>query len=349
MDAFLSLRLPGVLRYLAVAIVAANALAAGRLLADDAPPPCHPQLRSQDQLWLVSDRGLGCQVAQEVKKLEYWRYDREKSWVRSDLAGMQDAESENLLTTIFVHGNRISWCEAFTKGWNVYRTLVRCAQERPVRLIIWSWPSAAIKGPIEDARVKACRTNLSGYYLAWFVDQLDPQAPVSLWGHSFGARVVSGALHVLGGGEIAGHRLVERAHATRDPVQAVLLAAALDSDWLSPGRFHGLAVSQVDRMLLVNNSCDALLKRYHWIYHRRACQQALGYTGLFTARLGGDARSKIQQVDACCVVGRQHTLVNYLWATGLMAQIRKVLLFEPDAKRADEVETVAVADATPAP
>lgn len=334
---------------LAILLLAGNVLAAGRLLADDAPAACGHQLRPQDQLWLVSDRGLGCHVERDVEKLEYWRYDREESWVRSDLAQLLDAEDENLVTTVFVHGNRIAGCEAFTKGWTAYRALVRCADERPLRLIIWSWPSAPIDGLVEDARVKACRTNRSGYSLAWFVDRLDPRAPLSLWGHSFGARVVSGALHVLGGGQIAGHRLVERAHPTRDPVQVVLLVAALDNDWLAPGRFHGLAMSQVDRLLLVNNSCDMALKRYHWIYHRRACQQALGYTGLSTARLEGSDGNKVAQLDACCQVGRQHTLAGYLWATRLMARMRKVLLFEPDGGPADEPENRVMADAAPAP
>jgi hypothetical protein len=344
MDASLPLRAGGPARLCAVVVLAANMLAAGRLLADDAAP-CRPQLRPQDQLWLVSDRGLACRAVADVEKLQYWRYDGEKSWVRSDLAALEAADGPDLLTTVFVHGNRIAWSEAFTKGWAAYRALVRTADERPLRVVIWSWPSAPIHGLVEDARVKARRTNLSGYHLASFVDRLNPKAPLSLWGHSFGARVVTGALHVLGGGQLGGHRLAQRVHAARDKVQVVLLVAALDNVWLAPGRFHGQAMSQVDRMLLVNNSCDAALKRYHRIYHRRACQEALGYTGLPTAWLDAASQGKIQQVDACCVVGRQHTLAGYLWATGLMARMRRVLLFQPDRQRSGE--TVAVAEAAP--
>ena len=290
---------------------------------------CCPQPRALDQLWLVSHRGLGCNVEQQVEELKVWRYDREKCWVRSDLAELQDADDGNLVTTIFAHGNRIDSCEAFTEGWDVYRTLVRCADERPVRFIIWSWPSAKIRGPIKDARIKACRTNLSAYYLAWFVDRLQPDEPVSLWGHSFGARIVTGALHLLGGGQLAGRRLVERAHEKRDPMHVVLIAAALDSDWLLAGHAHDRAMSQVDRMLLVNNSCDALLKRYRLIDHRRSCRQALGYTGLSSCWMDSDAWSKIEQIDACCQVGRRHTLVGYLCVPRLMARMRNVLLFEP--------------------
>ncbi len=150
--------------------------------------------RPQDQVWLVSNRGLGCNVEQQVQNLKYWRYDCERSWVRSSLAELL-AGDDGSVTTVFVHGNRIDRDEAFTKGWRTYRTLVRSAGETPVRFIIWSWPSDAIRGPVQDAREKACRTNPTGYYLGWFLDQLDPETPVSLLAHSFGARRNRSAPH----------------------------------------------------------------------------------------------------------------------------------------------------------
>jgi hypothetical protein len=283
----------------------------------------------QDQLWLVSDRSAGCDVEAQATKLQYWRYDRERCWVGASLAELLAADDSQAVTTVFVHGNRIPPDEAFTKGWTAYRTLVRCADERPVRFIIWSWPSEAVRGPINDARVKACRTNPSGYYLSWFLDQLDPAAPVSLWGHSLGARVITGALHLLGGGEIDGHRLAQRSHATREPVQVVFLVAAIDSDWLLAGHYHGNAMSQVARMFLVNNGCDALLKRYHLIYADRGHEQALGYTGLDRGCVSEMDWTKVSQVDACCQVGRRHTFDGYLRSPDLVARMRPYLLFTP--------------------
>lgn len=331
------MRLPSVHRRWVVGFVACYVVLACLPLTADEPAACCPQPRPQDQVWLVSNRGLGCNVEQQVDKLRYWRYDREKCWVRSNLAELQDADDGNLNTTVFVHGNRIESCEAFTNGWSTYRALMRCADERPIRFIIWSWPSEPLRGLLNDARTKAWRTDPAAYYLAWFVDQLDPEARVGLWGHSYGARIVTGALHLLGGGQVGGHRLLERAHASRRPMQAVLVAAALDNHWLLPGRAHGNALSQVDRMLLVNNSCDALLKRYHLV---RACQEALGYTGLH--RLDSDARNKIQQIDACCEIGKRHQFAGYLCSAGLMSRMRSELLSEPaDVKAAPSNEVAA--------
>lgn len=295
---------------------------------------CGCRTRQHDQLWLVSDRGAGCGVSGDGVKLQYWRYQSGQGWVRSDLDSLLEAEDPQALTTVFVHGNRIPSCEAFTKGWSAYRSLTRCADERPVRFIIWSWASDAIRGPVNDARVKAARTNPSGYHLAWFLDRLDGQAPVSLWGHSFGARIVTGAMHLLGGGELCGYRLSERVHADRTPMQAVLLVAAIDNHWLLPGHFHGRALSQTSELLLINNSCDALLKRYHVLYGRRCMVQAAGYMGLVTRGMNAEDRAKIHQLDACCYVGRRHLFAGYLAAPGLLGPIRDTLLDEPPATEA---------------
>jgi hypothetical protein len=342
------MRLSRVHRDFAVLLALVGAALACRDLAADEPQTCLAQSRTQDQLWLVSHRGLGGHAGQHVGNLKYWRYDREKGWVRSNLDELQAADDPNLATTIFVHGNRIPACEAFTKGWTAYRALVRSADERPVRFIVWSWPSEPVDGLVEDAREKARRTSASAYYLAWFVDRLNPETPVGLWGHSFGARIVTGALHLLGGGQLAGYRPIERSHASRQPMQVVLIVAALDNHWLLAGHAHGRALSQVDRMLLVNNSCDLALKHYHWIYHRRACQQALGYTGLSSHWVDGDARKKIEQLDACCQVGREHMLANYLCSPGLMARMRTGLLHQPAVTPRDADDTMAAASVGPA-
>jgi hypothetical protein len=279
-----------------------------------------------------------------VQRLKYWRYDRGRAWVPATLADFTASDDPRVATVVFVHGNRIEHGEAFTRGWIAYRRLVRWADERPVRFVVWSWPSAKICGPLADARIKASRTDAHSYYLAWFLDHLHPAAPVSLWGHSFGARVATGSLHLLGGGTLAGRRLARRTADSPRPMQAVLVAAALDKDWLLMGRRHGKALSQVDDLLLVNNGCDRLLKRYHRLYCRRSCQEALGYVGLAVGRLPAATARKIRQLDACCFVGKQHQFANYLDAPRLMARIRAHLLFDSQPATMRPAADVAAQD-----
>ena len=314
-------------------------------LAAQAAMPCGAGPREQDDVWLISCRGIGCgQGPQQVERLRYWHYDRAAGWQVAALTDLLATDDPDVVTVVFLHGNRIPFDEAFTKGWSAYRSVVACADDRPVRFVIWSWPSEPLRGLVNDARTKAARTDPCGYCLAWVLDRIKPQVPVSCWAHSFGARIVTGALHLLGGGQLNGQRLAERTHTQRDPMQVVLLAAAVDSDWLLPGRLEDRAMSQVSSMLLINNGCDALLKRYHMIYCRRSCQQALGYTGLAAGYLAGSDRGKVSQLDAGGVVGRRHLFANYLCSPDLMARMRSYLLFDNTstvtaAKPTDDADT----------
>ena len=56
------------------------------------------------------------------------------------LAG-DDADA---VTTVFIHGNRIDHCEAFSKGWNAYRRLVACADDPEVRDLARSAPCRVV-------------------------------------------------------------------------------------------------------------------------------------------------------------------------------------------------------------
>mgnify|MGYP002622776040 CR=1 FL=1 len=340
------------LRRLTVArLVAAVAIGLAVGLVDavecraDSSCDCGPCPREQDQVWLVSSRGLwGCDWESNVTRLKVSRYDRTEKWVASDLQSFLNTDDADTVTVVFLHGNRIDSCTAYQTGWSAYRRLTSCAAAQPVRFVIWSWPSSRECGPIRDARIKAARTDAHGYYLAWFVDQMQGDVPVSFWGHSFGARIATGALHLLGGGALAGHRLERRDPGALRPMQAALLASALDSDWLLPGHRHGDAWPQLEGLLLVNNRCDRLLQRYHLLYCRRSCRRALGATGVSTRRLPADQAAKVYQIDACCYVGKQHRLVNYLCSPTLMAHIRAHLLFEEKTATMDPAEAEAQPD-----
>ena len=307
----------------------------------------HWPLRSQDSVWLVSSRGLGCfNPAAQVERLRYWRFDEDRAWTRSQLSELVDPAQKQPTTVVFLHGNRVASCDAFNTGWRAYRRLVGCADERPIRFVVWSWPSAKICGPVKDVRIKAARANAHGYYVAWFVNRIDRgKAPVGLWGFSYGARVATGALHLLGGGVLNGRRLDLSADAPRTPMRAALLAAAVDDDWLLPARRHGDAWSPLGNLLLVNNGCDRVLARYHWIYGRRCCQEALGYVGLPVGRLPAEDARKVSQINACCYVGDQHAFASYLASSSVMARVRGALLEaaltdgEPDGiELADEAQ-----------
>ena len=168
----------------------------------------------------------------------------------------------------------------------------------------------------------------AGWQLAWLVDQMDAESSIGMIGFSFGARVITGALHVLGGGQLDRMSWPVRPPADRGKIRTVLMTAALDDDWLLPGHYHGLAPSQVERMLLLNNSCDRAMKWYHMI-NRCRHPTALGRWGIPSSwLLGADAR-KIDQCDVCSQLGQIHSFQSYLGCPDLMRQTWWHLSFEP--------------------
>lgn len=300
-------------------------LLASHTWAEEAASPCSFAVRPCDSMWLVSTRAFPCGDPRlHASDLSYQQRSEQGSWQRSELRSLLESDNPGAVTVIWIHGNRSTSGDALSEGWATYRALVRCTTCRtPVRFIIYSWPSERIEGSqLDDVRVKAARTNPNAYYLAWLIDQFDGDVPVSLIGYSYGARVSTGALHLLGGGAVNGWTLSNRAHPTRRPVRVVLAAAALDNHWLIPGHRHGNAISQVEKLTVLYNSCDRVLKRYDRLYCHRNDAQALGFTGVAgLGRLNRD-RATIVQFDACCYVSKYHSWDGYLASGTLMARIR---------------------------
>jgi hypothetical protein len=277
--------------------------------------------RTQDEVWLVSTRCLGCPSNEPTPPpMQVWRYDCDANfWNASTLDELLEAQEPSMPTVFWVHGNRIMPGEAQSQGLSVYRQLTRgVSGDKPIRFVIFSWPSSPIHGLREDARAKAARTNYDGHYLGWLVNEIDPKVSVNFIGYSFGSRIVTGALHLLGGGALFGRVLPDPIE-KRAPMQAVLIASAVHNNWMAIGWPHGQALIVVDRMLALNNSCDRALKRYGVV---DPCNrpQALGYTGAY-GPFGENGR-KLTQRDMCCWVGKEHNWENYFYNPSIVALIR---------------------------
>jgi hypothetical protein len=281
-------------------------------------PVCLP--RTEDEVWCVSTRGLGCPDCEATPTLGVLQHDCDACrWNSSTLDDFLAADNPTKPTVFWIHGNRLDAGYVRSQGLTVYHQLTRgVSGEYPIRFVILSWPADPTPGILEDARRKAVRTNTDGYYLAWLVNQMDRNVPVNFVGHSFGARIATGALHLLGGGVLAGRSLKDPV-IKRAPMEAVLLAAAVDNNWLAIGRPHGDALEVADTMLAMNNHCDMALKRYPKIN----CTQALGYTGAYGPL--GDNGAKLRQIDVCCTIGKSHGWENYFYTPSLVWQMRPYL------------------------
>jgi len=283
-----------------------------------------------DDVWLISTRSAPRATPAEDGDacFSYWRLQSDGHWQQSE--AKEFFAGESVTTTVFVHGNRNESDEVVGAGWQILGRLKRDADDPPCRFVIWSWPADRIRGSARrDVRVKSCYSDVQAHYLAEWLDRADPSQPVSLVGFSFGARVITGALHLLGGGELIGKRLSgPRSSPEPPPRRAVLIAAALGADWLLPGRRNGQALSQVERVLVTRNRRDPVLRLYPRI-NGRGGSTALGYTGPAC----GSSADKLEVVDVACSVGRIHRWTRYSRAPQLCSRLEWYVFLDAEDGR----------------
>lgn len=281
------------------------------------------ELRADD-VWLISSRCLGCPNWDKTSEpeLEVQHYGTNEEWQAATFQEFLDTHDPTVRTLFYVHGNRVTECESKRRGLRAYHALLDDSGAEPVRFVIWSWPSSQIHGQLKDIRRKAARTNGEAHYLAWTLAQLDASAPVSIVAHSFGARVTTGALHVLGGGQLAGEHLPTAFQRPASSIRVALMAAAMHNYWLRSGSYHGLAMQQMERLLIQYNSCDPVL-RYYRLIEKHSRVAALGYTGMC---LDDSLETAVEQVDVCCVLGKTHGEADYMCSERIVQHAQEVLL-----------------------
>ena len=283
------------------------------------------RVRPQDQIWAVCTRWLGCPLGGAAEPgWTVWRYEQGR-WVNSSAAAFYATDAADVVTPIFIHGNRVDDDQALSEGLQVYFQLAgKLDDERPVRFVIWSWPSAQIRGQLNDVRVKAVRSDVDAYYLARFLAGISPQVQVGLVGFSYGARIIAGGLHGLGGGYVVGHTIEP---GERPQMRVVFWAAAENSDWLLPGRYHGQALPMAQRWLNLINCCDPALAQY-WRLDKCVGGTALGYAGIYGRNLlPAELSERFDEWNVTHLIGKQHALDPYLYSLPIQDRTRQYALW----------------------
>lgn len=279
------------------------------------------------EFWVVNTREAPVcpDLAQGIEKITYWHV-----LVGKTLQPFQQSREEFLLAigrglpiTFHVHGNGLSNEQAMDAVHRINTLMHPLASQ--FTLVIWSWPAEHIKGAglAENLRIKAARADAQGFYLAWLIDQIDPRAPLSLTGHSYGARTVVSGLQAL-----AVEHLCNAAQATQPshgcrPIQAALIAGAMENSSMLPGRKYELALTQVERMLITYNCEDLTLRIFQHVF-KFPC---LGITGLASQSLAAELAMKIEQFDTNPYLGRSHFLANHVETPLVADRLRPYFAF----------------------
>ncbi|MEX2175538.1 MAG: hypothetical protein WD872_14340 [Pirellulaceae bacterium] len=285
------------------------------------------RVRQQDEIWAVSTRCLGCPSGDLAQpRWSVWRYNAQlPSWENASAAEFYATDLPDVTTAAYLHGNQIGQNLSLADGLEVYFQLAgKLDDAPPVRFVIWSWPSDKIRGPLRDVRSKACRTDSEAYYLARFLAGMDPRVSAGLIGYSYGARIVAGGLHLLGGGNLAGQAV---AAAARPNLRVAFWVAAEHDDWLLPGRYHGQALPVADRWFITNNVCDPVLRRYRFV-EKCSNPVALGYSGLVGRNLLSEEQNRrIEEMNVVHLVDDSHEMPRYLYSTPIIERTREIVLW----------------------
>jgi len=250
----------------------------------------------------------------ERSKITYSRLAESCSgsrWETSTAATFQASAVPGVPTAVLIHGNDTDDEWAVRHGNELYGLMKQQAGGRPFRLVVWSWPAdRVLRRTRADVQTKVCRSDVEAYYLARVIQDVPKDTPLSLLGYSLGCRKAAGSLPLLAGGAVGGRGLAPDVLAVWNaagprPIRVMMVAAAMDPNWLEPSCPRGLAPLAVERILVTTNSCDRVLKWYSRLYGPHG-PEAMGYLGP-----AGTAGGKLEVVDVSCEVGRNHDFQRY--------------------------------------
>jgi hypothetical protein len=147
---------------------------------------------------------------------------------------------------------------------------------------------------------------------------------VGVIGFSFGARIVSGAMHLVNGGTIFGCSL---SSATHPQLHVALWAAAEHNHWYLSGQFHGQALAAAEAWYITIDCCDPVLARYR-LLDKCDNSTAVGYAGIYGRNLlAPDVNARIEEVNVSNIIGGDHDWRPYLYSRYIQDRTRDYVLW----------------------
>ena len=231
------------------------------------------------------------------------------------------------------HGSYNRWSDVINESRRIHTWLRSAAPDSPLQVVFFTWPSDGNMPFIfpVDIAILGRRSAAHGAYLASLVSQLPAEQQVAILGHSHGARTAVAALHVLGGGGLEEGPSLPAGWTAPRQIRAVLIAAAIDHNWLNPGQRYGQALLVPERVLLVRNSRDATLAIYPM--RKLLGERALGKDGL-----GQDDRlalaslgPKVVELNAAEFADWHHSFADFHQRPELAAALLPYVYFQETA------------------
>lgn len=258
-----------------------------------------------------------------------YRYDGPGGGQASSLDELYALLQPGVPVCFMAHGSFVEWDSMLRDCAGTYRWLRQAAPDQPIHIVFFTWPADDSVRLIRtlDVNHLGRRAELNSLYLAELISCVPAGHPISLIGHSHGARLVSATVHALAGGVVEGRCFSggpDRSHRIR----VVLAAAAIDHDWFNPGGRFDLALCRAEAVLNLRNRHDFPLLFYPT--RRPFSRGALAITGVTHGdrRQLGDRNCRIDDCDITHLVGLGHYWSHYYCQPDIACAIRHFVYFD---------------------
>jgi esterase/lipase superfamily enzyme len=286
--------------------------------------------------WIASSRGCDGSVPTDAFRcLSFFHQTSEKNLEREPGEALLAWIRPDRPVCFVVHGSYNRWGDVVAESRKVHRWLKNASPATPLQVVFFSWPSdgnAPFLLPVEIA-ILGKRSAAHSVYLAKLVTQLPQEQQVCIVGHSHGARVTVAALHLLGGGRLEEGQVLPAGFTYPPHLRAVLIAAAIDHNWLNPGQRYDRALVVPERVLLIRNSRDGWLTVYpsRKVFGERALgKDGLGRDDRFAL---GPAGAKVVELNAAEFAAWHHSFEDYHQRPELAAAMLPYVYFQEDSRQ----------------
>ena len=272
----------------------------------------------QQDIWRVDLHAVPCLTANErhFSKLAFYRWEQNR-WQISDAETFFGTQLPEIPLIVFAPGYTLTTLQTTQVGLGIVRAF---DPSKPCRVVFWTWFSD--RGPCNirrDVRNKFPIADNAGDYLALFLEKINPESKVCLFGFSLGSRIVCQAVETL-------RKSDRRPEGLR--LNLVLSGAATNQDWFVHGGRFSRIPEIVEKVLVTYNSRDWVLRFYPLVYNFRDKAPALGFTGLPTQRIPTEFRSQFENININRYIGREHQTLLHVQTPAFRSRINTYFLFE---------------------
>ena len=272
----------------------------------------------RQDIWRIDSHAVAYLNANEHNflKLKYYRWENNR-WQPSDAETFFDTQQAEIPLIVFAPGYTSTTSQTTQVGFGLVKYF---DPDKPCRVVFWNWYSERGPGNLRcDVRHKLSIISRTADYLALFLQKVQPQSKVCLFGFSFGSRVVCEAAESLRkSGQISdGLRL-----------NLVLSGAATDQHWFAKGQQHGKVPEIVEKILVTYCSEDWVLRFYPLMYGLRHTSKALGRTGLPMQKIDPAYRDRFENVAVDRYIGDEHQTLYHVQTPVFRSRIKGYFFFE---------------------